>query len=56
MSFIGVVMVDMANVELLLAAVHDPKTFLKKQGLFVVLGIVVMVVLARVRLPPPRTA
>jgi rod shape determining protein RodA len=45
-SFIGVVMVYTATRGPLLAAGDDPKTFLKKQGLFVVLGIVVMVVLA----------
>jgi rod shape determining protein RodA len=45
-SFIGVVMVYTATRGPLLAAGDDPKTFLKKQGLFVVLGIIVMVVLA----------
>ncbi|HXN58922.1 MAG TPA: rod shape-determining protein RodA [Acidimicrobiales bacterium] len=45
-SFIGVVMVYTATRGPLLAAGDDPKTFLKKQGLFVILGIIVMVVLA----------
>ncbi len=45
-SFIGVVMVYTATRGPLLAAGDDPKTFLKKQGLFIVLGIIVMVVLA----------
>jgi rod shape determining protein RodA len=45
-SLIGVVMVYTATRGPLLAAGDDPKTFLKKQGLFVVLGIIVMVVLA----------
>ena len=46
MSFIGVVMVYTATRGTLLAQGEDPKTFLKKQGLFVVLGIITMVVLA----------
>jgi len=45
-SIIGVVMVYTATRGSLLAQGDDPKTFLKKQGLFVVLGIVVMVVVA----------
>ena len=45
-SFIGVVMVYTATRGPLLAAGDDPKTFLKKQGLFVVLGIITMVVVA----------
>ena len=45
-SVIGVVMVYTATRGSLLAQGEDPKTFLKKQGLFVVLGIVVMVVVA----------
>jgi rod shape determining protein RodA len=45
-SVIGVVMVYTATRGQLLAAGDDPKTFLKKQGLFVVLGIITMVVIA----------
>jgi rod shape determining protein RodA len=45
-SAIGVVMVYTATRGTLLAQGEDPKTFLKKQGLFVVLGIIVMVVVA----------
>ena len=45
-SLIGVVMVYTATRGPLLAAGDDPKTFLKKQGLFVVLGIITMVVVA----------
>jgi rod shape determining protein RodA len=43
---IGVVMVYTATRGPLLAQGDDPKTFLKKQGLFVVLGVITMVVLA----------
>jgi rod shape determining protein RodA len=45
-SIIGVVMVYTATRGSLLAAGDDPKTFLKKQGLFVVLGFITMVVVA----------
>ena len=45
-SIIGVVMVYTATRGSLLAQGEDPKTFLKKQGLFVVLGFIVMVVVA----------
>jgi rod shape determining protein RodA len=45
-SVIGIVMVYTATRGSLLAQGEDPKTFLKKQGLFVVLGIIVMVVVA----------
>ncbi len=45
-SAVGVVMVYTATRGPLLAQGDDPKTFLKKQGLFVVLGVVTMVVLA----------
>jgi rod shape determining protein RodA len=45
-SAIGVVMVYTATRGSLLAQGDDPKTFLKKQGLFVVLGFIVMVVVA----------
>jgi rod shape determining protein RodA len=45
-STIGVVMVYTATRGTLLAHGDDPKTFLKKQGLFVVLGVIIMVVLA----------
>ncbi len=45
-SAVGVVMVYTATRGPLLAQGEDPKTFLKKQGLFVVLGFVVMVVVA----------
>ena len=45
-SAIGVVMVYTATRGSLLAQGEDPKTFLKKQGLFVVLGVIVMVVVA----------
>ena len=43
---IGVVMVYTATRGSLLAQGEDPRTFLKKQGLFVVLGFVTMVVVA----------
>ena len=46
LSGIGVVMVYTATRGSLLAQGDDPKTFLKKQGLFVVLGLITMVVLA----------
>jgi rod shape determining protein RodA len=45
-SAIGVVMVYTATRGSLLAQGEDPKTFLKKQGLFVVLGVIVMVAVA----------
>ncbi len=45
-SAIGVVMVYTATRGTLLAQGEDPKTFLKKQGLFVVLGVITMVVVA----------
>ena len=45
-SVIGVVMVYTATRGSLLANGEDPKTFLKKQGLFVVLGVITMVVVA----------
>jgi len=45
-SIIGVVMVYTATRGSLLADGDDPKTFLKKQGLFVVLGLITMVVVA----------
>jgi rod shape determining protein RodA len=45
-SVIGVVMVYTATRGTLLAQGDDPKTFLKKQGFFVVLGVVTMVVVA----------
>src|SRR5579872_106193 len=45
-SAIGVIMVYTATRGVLLAQGEDPKTFLKKQGLFVVLGFIVMVVVA----------
>jgi rod shape determining protein RodA len=45
-SIVGVVMVYTATRGSLLAQGEDPKTFLKKQGLFVVLGVIVMVVVA----------
>ena len=45
-SVIGVVMVYTATRGSLLANGDDPKTFLKKQGLFVVLGLITMVVVA----------
>jgi rod shape determining protein RodA len=45
-SVVGVVMVYTATRGPLLAQGEDPKTFLKKQGLFVVLGVIVMVVVA----------
>ena len=57
-SFIGVVMVYTATRGPLLAQGDDPKTFLKKQGLFVVLGIITMVVVALIdyrRLEPLAT-
>ena len=45
-SAIGVIMVYTATRGVLLAQGEDPKTFLKKQGLFVVLGVITMVVVA----------
>jgi rod shape determining protein RodA len=45
-SVIGVVMVYTATRGTLLAQGEDPRTFLKKQGLFVVLGFITMVVVA----------
>ena len=45
-SVLGVVMVYTATRGSLLAQGDDPKTFLKKQGLFVVLGCITMVVVA----------
>jgi len=45
-SVVGVVMVYTATRGPLLAEGADPKTFLKKQGLFVVLGVVTMLVVA----------
>jgi len=45
-SAIGVVMVYTATRGPLLAAGDDPKSFLKKQGLFVVLGVITMLVVA----------
>jgi len=45
-SIIGVVMVYTATRGPLLADGDDPKAFLKKQGLFVVLGLITMVVVA----------
>jgi len=45
-SAVGVVMVYTATRGTLLAQGDDPKTFLKKQGLFVVLGVIAMVVVA----------
>jgi len=45
-SVVGVVMVYTATRGPLLAEGADPKTFLKKQGLFVVLGFITMVVVA----------
>ncbi len=45
-SAVGVVMVYTATRGSLLAQGEDPKTFLKKQGLFVVLGVITMLVLA----------
>jgi rod shape determining protein RodA len=45
-SIVGVVMVYTATRGTLLAQGDDPKTFLKKQGLFVVLGVITMIVLA----------
>jgi rod shape determining protein RodA len=45
-SVIGVVMVYTATRGGLLAQGEDPRTFLKKQGLFVVLGFITMVVVA----------
>jgi rod shape determining protein RodA len=47
-SAIGVIMVYTATRGALLAQGDDPKTFLKKQGLFVVLGGITMVVVALV--------
>ncbi len=57
-SAVGVVMVYTATRGSLLAQGEDPKTFLKKQGLFVVLGIITMVVVALIdyrRLEPLAT-
>jgi rod shape determining protein RodA len=57
-SAVGVVMVYTATRGPLLAAGEDPKTFLKKQGLFVVLGVITMVVVALIdyrRLEPLAT-
>ena len=57
-SVIGVVMVYTATRGSLLAQGEDPKTFLKKQGLFVVLGVITMVVVALIdyrRLEPMAT-
>jgi rod shape determining protein RodA len=45
-SVIGVVMVYTATRGPLLAAGDDPRSFLKKQGLFVVLGVITMLVVA----------
>ena len=45
-SILGVVMVYTATRGSLLAQGDDPKTFLKKQGLFVILGVITMVVVA----------
>jgi rod shape determining protein RodA len=45
-SILGVVMVYTATRGSLLAEGDDPKTFLKKQGLFVILGVITMVVVA----------
>jgi rod shape determining protein RodA len=45
-SALGVLMVYTATRGTLLAQGEDPKTFLKKQGLFVVLGVIVMVAVA----------
>jgi rod shape determining protein RodA len=45
-SAVGVVMVYTATRGALLTNGDDPKTFLKKQGLFVVLGVITMVVVA----------
>ncbi len=45
-SAVGVVMVYTATRGTLLAQGDDPKEFLKKQGLFVVLGVITMVVVA----------
>jgi rod shape determining protein RodA len=45
-SAVGVVMVYTATRGSLLAQGEDPKTFLKKQGFFVVLGVITMVVVA----------
>jgi len=45
-SVIGVVMVYTATRGPLLAQGEDPKSFLKKQGLFVVLGVITMLVVA----------
>jgi rod shape determining protein RodA len=57
-SILGVVMVYTATRGSLLAAGDDPKTFLKKQGLFVILGVITMVVVALIdyrRLEPVAT-
>jgi rod shape determining protein RodA len=58
-SAVGLVMVYTATRGPLLAQGDDPKTFLKKQGLFVVLGIITMVVVALIdyrRLEPLANA
>jgi rod shape determining protein RodA len=57
-SVIGIVMVYTATRGSLLAQGDDPRTFLKKQGLFVVLGIITMVVVALIdyrRIEPVAT-
>ena len=57
-SILGVVMVYTATRGSLLAQGDDPKTFLKKQGLFVILGVITMVVVALIdyrRLEPVAT-
>ena len=57
-SVLGVVMVYTATRGSLLAQGDDPKTFLKKQGLFVILGVITMVVVALIdyrRLEPVAT-
>jgi cell division protein FtsW (lipid II flippase) len=57
-SVVGVVMVYTATRGSLLAQGDDPKTFLKKQGLFVILGVITMVVVALIdyrRLEPVAT-
>ena len=53
-SVIGVVMVYTATRGPLLAQGEDPKSFLKKQGLFVVLGFITMAGGGHLRLPAPR--
>ncbi len=57
-SILGVVMVYTATRGSLLAQGDDPKTFLKKQGLFVILGVITMVVVALIdyrRIEPVAT-